>query len=87
MHTVLRRGPGAQINEYANGVHSDYGMDPQDFRQSVKSYFGQYFAREWQEEFDRPEIQGMVSLCFWRPVHMKRPLRSMPLALCDPRSV
>jgi hypothetical protein len=83
---LIRRGPNTG-NIYANGVHQDYGLTPDDYQESLEAFSSPEFAASWRERFDRPEVAGFVVLDFWRPVYMTAPLRHMPLAVCDPHSI
>jgi hypothetical protein len=83
----LRRGRGTPTAQYANGVHSDYGLTPDDFEVSVEAYAGRQAAQGWRRRYERDEVEGFAMVDFWRPTNMPGPLLHMPLALCDPSSV
>ena len=83
----LRRGRGTSTPQYANGVHSDYGLTPEDFEVSVEAYADRRAAQGWRASYDRPEVESFMMIDFWRPTNMAGPLLHMPLALCDPSSV
>ena len=73
--------------QYANGVHSDYGVTPEDFEVSVEAYATPQAARSWRQGYDREEVEAFMIVDFWRPTNMTGPLLHMPLALCDPQTV
>jgi hypothetical protein len=83
----LRRGRGTPTPQYANGVHSDYGLTPEDFEVSVEAYATRQAAQGWRRGYERDEVEAFMIIDFWRPTNMAGPLVHMPLALCDPRSV
>ncbi|EGF91422.1 methyltransferase CmcJ [Asticcacaulis biprosthecium C19] len=83
---LIRRGPNTG-NIYANGVHQDYGLTPDDYQESLEAFSSAAFAAAWRARFERPEVAGFVVLDLWRPVYMAGPLRHMPLAVCDPHSI
>lgn len=83
----LRRGRGTSTPQYANGVHSDYGLTPDDFEVSVQAYANGQAAQGWRRGFERDEVEAFLVIDFWRPTNMAGPLLHMPLALCDPSSV
>jgi hypothetical protein len=84
---LLRRGRGTATPFYANGVHQDHGLTPQDYEQNVGAFAGAEAARWWRLRFDRDDVAGFMAIDFWRTTNMAEPLRHMPLALCDPTSV
>ena len=83
----LRRGRGTPTPQYANGVHSDYGLTPEDFEVSVEAYAKRQAAEAWRRRHDRDDVEAFTIIDFWRPTNMPGPLLHMPLALCDPSSV
>jgi hypothetical protein len=84
---VLRRGRGTSTPAYADGVHSDGGLDAEDYIYNVEAFAGEEAARWWRELYNRPHVEGLVWIDFWRPTNMRGALEHMPLALCDPASV
>lgn len=84
---LLRRGRGTNTPFYANGVHQDYGLTPDDYEKNVGAFAGAEAARWWRGRFDRDDVAGFMAIDFWRTTNMAEPLRHMPLALCDPTSV
>lgn len=75
---LMLRGPSAAA--YAQGVHQDLAFTDEDYAWSM--------GQEWKDKFSKPEVNGFMLLCFWRPTRpMQRPLQKMPLALCDPTTV
>ena len=83
----LRRGRGTANPQYASGVHSDYGLTPDDFQVSVEAYAAPEAAGGWRRGYERDEVEAFMMIDFWRPTNMTGPLLHMPLALCDPGSV
>ncbi|KAL7551862.1 hypothetical protein ACHAWF_015080 [Thalassiosira exigua] len=90
---VLRRGPGSKNNFYGSGVHQDYGLTFEDYKNGVSAFdptgFG-FLANDIQKKYDRKEVCGMMVINFWRPVEgytKENPLLTKPLAVCDPVSV
>jgi len=82
---LVRRGPGS--NPYAQGVHQDHGLGPDDYQQSVEAYSTPEYAQMWRKRYDAPDVAGFMVLNFWRTVYMDQPLRHLPLAVCHPASV
>ena len=83
----LRRGRDTDNPQYANGVHSDYGLTPDDFQVSVEAYGTREFGKAWRQGYDRDQVEAFMVIDFWRPTNMAGPLMHMPLALCDASSV
>ena len=84
--SLARRGRGT-TNSYAGAVHQDCGLDADDYEQLVGAFAGPQAAQGWRARYDHPDVAGFMMLDFWRPTNMSGPLRHMPLAVCDPRSV
>lgn len=82
---LVRRGPGA--SGYAQGIHNDYGITPDDYQESLEAYSTPEYATAWRQRFDRPEVAGFMVINFWRTVNMEAPLRHLPLTVCEPSSV
>ena len=87
---AIRRGPGA--DGYGTGVHQDYGVTPDDFEANLAAFTAGTphgsVAGQWREKFDADRVRGFAMINFWRPIRpMQKPLESMPLAVCDPRTV
>lgn len=85
--SLLRRGRGTATPFYADGVHSDGGLDADDYQHNVAAWAGEDAARWWRMRYDREDVAGLVWIDFWRPTNMAEPLRHMPLALCDAGSI
>jgi hypothetical protein len=83
----LRRGRGTSTPQYANGVHSDYGLTPEDFEISIEAFATPQAAQGWRRSYERDEVEAFMMIDFWRPTNMAGPLEHMPLALCDPSAV
>ena len=64
----LRRGRGTPTPQYANGVHSDYGLTPEDFEVSVEAYADRHAAEVWRRGYERDEVEAFVVVDFWRPI-------------------
>ncbi|HMI20663.1 MAG TPA: CmcJ/NvfI family oxidoreductase [Sphingomonas sp.] len=84
---VMRRGAGTSTPQYGLGVHSDHGTTADDFQRNVEAFTTPDIGAKWRAWFERDEVEGFVSLDFWRTTGMDGPLKHMPLALCDPTSV
>lgn len=84
---VMRRGAGTSTPQYGLGVHSDHGTTADDFQRNVEAFTTPEIGAQWRASFERAEVEGFVSLDFWRTTNMAGPLKHMPLALCDPASV
>ncbi|MCR6658659.1 MAG: hypothetical protein NVV72_04685 [Asticcacaulis sp.] len=82
---LVRRGPGS--NPYAQGVHQDHGLTPDDYMESLEAFSTPEYAQSWRARYDQPDVAGYMVLNFWRTVYMDQPLRHMPLAICHPASV
>ena len=84
---VLRRGRDTTTLDYANGVHSDGGLGVDDFAHNIAAFAGDQAAAWWRNRYERPDVEGLVWIDFWRTTNMSGPLEHMPLALCDAGSV
>jgi hypothetical protein len=84
---VLRRGRGTPAPYYADGVHSDGGLNLDDYVTNVAAFSSDEAAHWWRMRYEREDVAGLVWIDFWRPTEMTGPLEHMPLALCDPTSV
>ncbi len=82
---LVRRGPNA--NGYAQGIHNDYGLTADDYQESLEAWSTPEYAAAWRQRFDRHDVAGFVVINFWRTVNMDGPLKHLPLAVCDPRTV
>ncbi|MEO8455175.1 MAG: CmcJ/NvfI family oxidoreductase [Sphingomicrobium sp.] len=83
----LRRGRNTATPQYAAGVHSDYGLTPEDFQVSIEAFGGRAAAEGWRSSYERDEVEAFLVIDLWRPTNMAGPLLHMPLALCDPSTV
>jgi hypothetical protein len=83
----LRRGRGTPTPYYASGVHSDYGVSPEDFEVSIEAYADRRAAEGWRGRYERDEVDAFAVIDFWRPTNMSGPLEHMPLAVCDASTV
>jgi len=84
---VMRRGAGTDVPQYGLGVHSDHGTTADDFQRNVEAFTNAETGAQWRAWFERDEVEGFVTLDFWRTTGMAGPLKHMPLALCDPASI
>lgn len=84
---VLRRGRDTPVPFYAEGVHSDGGIGPDDYAHNIGAYAGAEAAAWWRKGYERDEVEGLVWVDFWRTTNMAGPLEHMPLALCDIGSI
>ncbi|MEA3057528.1 MAG: UDP-sugar pyrophosphorylase, partial [Sphingomonadales bacterium] len=84
---VLRRGRETLTPEYADGVHSDGGLDLDDYIHNIGAFANEQAAQWWRALYERKDVVGVVWIDFWRTTNMTGPLKHMPLALCDPTTV
>lgn len=84
---LLRRGRGTATPQYANGVHSDGPLTLDAFASNIRAFASPQAEQWWRTRYAEDEVVGYVSLDFWRTTNMAKPLRHMPLALCDPNSL
>ena len=84
---VITRSNTEDTEPYALGVHQDYGITADEFEDNLAAFAGRDVAKNWRNAFEYSVGGRFVALSLWRPIHMDEPLRHMPLALCDPRSV
>ena len=82
-----RRGPGTANPFYAEGVHQDFGLSADDYQQSLEAFVSAEIGQRWRDRYDSDAVDGYVVIDFWRTVSMDEPLRHMPLAICDPKTV
>jgi len=63
----------------------------EDYKNNLKAYdFSGQAAKEVQKKFDSDQVCGVMVINFWRPIGgytKENPLRSKPLAVCDPAFV
>tara|TARA_B110000285_G_scaffold159977_1_gene178609 strand:- start:276 stop:557 length:282 start_codon:yes stop_codon:yes gene_type:complete len=83
---VLSRGEGQAVPFYGAGIHQDYGIGPENYQLALSAYYPPY-ADAWRAKHDKPEVTRSMVICFWRPIHMKGPVKGNHLALCDRKSV
>ena len=83
----LRRGHGTSTPMYGTGIHSDYGLEADDYQQAVEAFSSPMVGKMWRNQYDRAETDGFMVIDFWRTTHMDGPLKHMPLALCSRSSV
>jgi hypothetical protein len=84
---LLRRGRGTAMPFYADGVHSDGGLDLDDYVNTLRAFAGDEAAQGWRSSYERDEVAGLIWIDFWRTTNMAGPLEHMPLALCDAASI
>jgi len=84
---ILRRGRDTATPFYADGVHSDGGVDHGDYAHNIAAFATPQAAQWWRQQYERDAVAGFIWLDFWRPTNMAGPLEHMPLALCDTATV
>jgi len=84
---ILRRGRDTAVPFYAEGVHSDGGIGPDDYAHNIGAFSNEQFGAWWRERYDREDVAGVIWIDFWRVTNMAGPLAHMPLALCDTSSI
>ena len=84
---VLRRGKETANPFFGVGVHNDYGSTPDDFQDNIQAYGTEEKGQEWRNRFDSEDVEAFMVINFWRTVHMHEPLKHMPLAVLDARSI
>ncbi|WP_281179333.1 CmcJ/NvfI family oxidoreductase [Sphingomonas asaccharolytica] len=84
---ILRRGRDTATPFYADGVHSDGGVDHDDYAHNIAAFATPQAAQWWRQQYERDAVAGFIWLDFWRPTNMAGPLEHMPLALCDAATV
>jgi hypothetical protein len=82
---VFRGGPEDSI--YGRMVHHDYGPTAGDFALYLERTSSAEEARDWAARYEREEVVGCMVISCWRTIGMREPLRHLPLAICDPRTV
>ena len=82
---VMRRGPDQRY--YAQRIHADGPLSREVYAQNIRAFGPEELVRRWQGAYSREQVEGFVSIGFWRTTNMQGPLRHMPLAICDPNSV
>lgn len=84
---ILRRGRDTAVPFYADGVHSDGGIGPDDYAHNIGAFSNPEIANLWRARYDRDDVAGVIWVDFWRVTNMDEPLAHMPLALCDTASL
>ena len=82
---VMRRGPDQRY--YAQRIHADGPLFPDVYARNIGAFAPEEIIARWQRAYARDEVEGFISIGFWRTTNMRGPLRHLPLALCDPNSV
>lgn len=85
LESVYRGRPQDSI--YAMAVHQDYGPTARDFALYLEAVLSPDAARDWQARYDREDVIGCTVISCWRTIGMREPLRHLPIALCDARTV
>ena len=85
--SLLRRGRDTPVPFYAEGVHSDGGIDADDYAHNIAAFSSPEAGRWWRTAYERDDVAGVIWIDFWRTTNMAGPLRHMPLALCDTASL
>jgi hypothetical protein len=80
---LLRRGRGTPVPFYADGAHSDGGIDADDYAHNIAAFSTPEGGQWWRTCYEQDEVAGLIWIDFWRTTNMGGPLRHMPLALCD----
>ncbi|HEY6047763.1 MAG TPA: CmcJ/NvfI family oxidoreductase, partial [Sphingomicrobium sp.] len=83
--SVIKRGSGRRF--YAQFIHTDGPLSPELFAKNLAAFGTPQIERGWLDAYAHPAVAGLISIGFWRTIHMRQPLRHMPLALCDPSSI
>lgn len=83
----MRRGRGTDTPQYGAGVHSDGPLTFELYAANVGAFAGPQAEAWWLERYGRSDVEGFMSIDFWRTTNMKEPLRHMPLAVCAPSSL
>ena len=84
---LLRRGPGTANPYYGLAVHNDYGLTADDYQDNLEAFGTPEAAQGWRDRYEQDDVRGYLTINFWRTVYMDEPLRHMPLAVCEPRSI
>ena len=83
---AMRRGPGTANPFYAQTVHADYGLMPDDYQENLVAWSNEEYGNAWRRRFDENDVTGCTVLNFWRSVS-QTPIRHMPLCVLDPNTV
>jgi len=84
---LLRRGRDTTTPFYASGVHSDGPLTADAYALNVRAFASEEGERWWRCRYDQDDVEGFMTIDFWRPTNMRAPLAHMPLALCEPSSL
>lgn len=88
---VLRRGPKSENPFYALGVHEDYALGIEDFKEASSAYIpddatNEAFLSEIDEKLAECEV--FMVICFWRPINLRGGvLLNNPLCVLDRATV
>ena len=69
---VLRRGRATLTPEYADGVHSDGGLDLDDYIHNIGAFANEQAAQWWRALYERKDVVGVVWIDFWRTTNNHR---------------
>jgi len=82
-NAVLKRGPNSNTGRfYASGAHQDYCLTPDQYKEALQAYgLGEEFTSKFDQTFANSDT--FMTVCFWRPVEMEKPLLNNPLCVLD----
>ena len=46
---VLSRGKGQSVPAYANGIHQDFGLNPDEYQQNLRAHVNDDVSTTWKE--------------------------------------
>jgi len=88
---VLRRGPKSENPFYALGVHEDYAMGIENFKEASSAYIPDDATNEaFLSEIDKKlaDCEVFMVICFWRPINLRGGvLLNNPLCVLDRATV
>lgn len=81
-NAVLKRGPNSSTGRfYGSGAHQDYCLTPDQYKEALQAYGADEYVSAFDKSF--AESDTYMTVCFWRPVEMDKPLLNNPLCVLD----
>ena len=67
---ICKRGKGANVGFYGEGVHQDYALTPDDYQDTVHAYSDESIGQAWRDKFEQDQVSAFGVVCFWRPINL-----------------
>jgi len=75
-----------KLGRFQSLIHTDFGTDVEAFFHTIKNAYSTEYETI-KQKYNEPEVKGLQTINFWRPINMEGPCQHNPLAICDPNTV